>query len=261
MRGAAISTLLRNESYTFQSLGTHIERADMTTRVVGVRAASLMKPAPREGREYDEVQWMSVLRSLSAHQMFQRSTRASITGTGVVRFLPVWDAWLLVRELDPRWLGIRYDVRHAVAEGSASWELGLQLLAPHIRSLDFKDFVWQADEHGDWGVESVPLGTALDTFVDLAEDPQPHAIALQALHVPDIMPSFLEQNPMPLIDSATSARPVPSAGREPPGQKPAIPHPMPKIVAPATRRPSMSRFVGRWKRALSQGRSRASTRR
>ena len=83
-------------------------------------------------------------------------------GTGVGS--PVWDAWLLVRELDPRWLGIRYDVRHAVAEGSASWELGLQLLAPHIRSLDFKDFVWQADGSGEWGVESVPLGAGAVPF-------------------------------------------------------------------------------------------------
>lgn len=85
--GVLTSTMTRDAAFDMWRLGRYIERADMTTRVVGVRAASLMKPAPREGREYDEVQWMSVLRSLSAHQMFQRSTRASITGTGVVRFL------------------------------------------------------------------------------------------------------------------------------------------------------------------------------
>ena len=85
-------------------------------------------------------------------------------GTGVGS--PVWDAWLLLRDLDPRWLGIRYDIRHAVAEGSQSWELGLQLLAPHIRSLDIKDFRWLEKAPGDWTVESVPLGQGAVPFDD-----------------------------------------------------------------------------------------------
>ena len=82
-------------------------------------------------------------------------------GTGVGS--PVWDAWLLVRDLDPRWLGIRYDVRHAMAEGIRSWELGLQLVAPHVRSLDVKDFQW-VQEDGEWTVESVPLGAGAVRF-------------------------------------------------------------------------------------------------
>jgi sugar phosphate isomerase/epimerase len=82
-------------------------------------------------------------------------------GTGVGS--SVWDAWLLVRGLDPRWLGIRYDVRHAMAEGIRSWELGLQLVAPHVRSLDVKDFQWM-QEDGEWTVESVPLGAGAVRF-------------------------------------------------------------------------------------------------
>lgn len=76
---------------------------------------------------------------------------------------PVWDAWLLTKDLDPRWLGIRYDVRHAMAEGMRSWELGLQLLAPQIRSLDVKDFYWKKQEDG-WAVENVPLGQGAVDF-------------------------------------------------------------------------------------------------
>lgn len=90
-------------------------------------------------------------------------------GTGVGS--PVWDAWLLVRDVDPRWLGIRYDVRHAMAEGIESWELGLQLVAPHVRSLDVKDFRW-TEIDGEWSVESVPLGEGAVRFpyyVDLLE--------------------------------------------------------------------------------------------
>ena len=83
------------------------------------------------------------------------------SGTGVGS--PVWDAWLLTRDLDPRWLGVRYDVRHAMAEGTKSWELGLQLLAPQIRSLDVKDFHW-IEQNGAWDVESVPLGQGAVDF-------------------------------------------------------------------------------------------------
>ena len=75
--------------------------------------------------------------------------------------------------------------------------------APEINGRFFYTDDFQAF---NFGSKSVPLSTALDTFADLAGDPQPHAIALQALHVPDIMPTFLEQNPMPLIDSDIAPR-------------------------------------------------------
>ena len=75
--------------------------------------------------------------------------------------------------------------------------------APEIKgrffySDDFKAF--------NFGSRNVPFSTAMDTFVSLAEDPQPPAIALQALHVPDIMPSFMADNTMPLLDSDTTPR-------------------------------------------------------
>lgn len=54
--------------------------------------------------------------------------------------------------------------------------------------------------------KTVSIATALDTFVSLAEDSQPHAIALQALHVPDTMPMFLGDNTMPLLDSDIAPR-------------------------------------------------------
>ncbi len=68
-------------------LGRYIERADMTTRVLGVRAAILLSLPPGEVDEFAEVQWMGVLRSLSALQMYQRATRGPIDGPAVVRFL------------------------------------------------------------------------------------------------------------------------------------------------------------------------------
>jgi len=76
---------------------------------------------------------------------------------------PVWDLWQLLKDLDPAWMGVRYDIRHATVEGMNSWELGLQLLAPFIHTLDMKDFRW-VEKNGDWGIESVPIGTGAVDF-------------------------------------------------------------------------------------------------
>jgi Cupin-like domain len=54
--------------------------------------------------------------------------------------------------------------------------------------------------------QRISIGAALDAILALAEDPQPPAIALQALHVPDILPSFLVDHTMPLLDSDLAPR-------------------------------------------------------
>jgi uncharacterized alpha-E superfamily protein len=86
--GVIDSTMTRQNSYRMFRLGRVIERADMTTRVLGVRAAALLQiqAAGIDGLSED-VQWMGVLRSLSALQMYQRATRGAIDGEAVVRFL------------------------------------------------------------------------------------------------------------------------------------------------------------------------------
>ena len=84
--GVIAGAMQRDEAYELYRLGQVIERADMTTRVLGVRAAALLA-APDHADDYDEVQWMGVLRSLTAMQMYQRATRGPIVGGGVVGFL------------------------------------------------------------------------------------------------------------------------------------------------------------------------------
>ena len=80
-------SMTRDEAYEIWRLGRYIERADMTPRGLGVRAANLLALPPGVSDEFGEVQWMGVLRSLSALQMFQRATRGPIDGPSVVRFL------------------------------------------------------------------------------------------------------------------------------------------------------------------------------
>ncbi len=88
--GILATTMNHDEAYAMWRLGRAIERADMTTRVLGVRAAAVLSAAFDAGadvRRYDELQWMGVLRSLSGLQMYSRAVRGPIEGPEVVRFL------------------------------------------------------------------------------------------------------------------------------------------------------------------------------
>jgi L-ribulose-5-phosphate 3-epimerase len=75
----------------------------------------------------------------------------------------LWDLFELVRELDPRWLGCQYDIRHATVIGAQSWQVTLELLHPWIRSTDLKDFRW-IQEPGKQTIENVPLGEGIVEF-------------------------------------------------------------------------------------------------
>ena len=54
----------------------------------------------------------------------------------------IWDFKELLDGTDPRWMGVQYDPHHATAEGGDNWPLNLRLIAPLVRTLNFKDFYW-----------------------------------------------------------------------------------------------------------------------
>ena len=70
---------------------------------------------------------------------------------------PVWDLYWLVKGCDPDYIGVQYDIHHAVVEGGTSWPLGMELLAPWIRTNAIKDFYWKKENSG-WKIKDVPLG-------------------------------------------------------------------------------------------------------
>jgi uncharacterized alpha-E superfamily protein len=71
----------------FLSLGRVLERADMTTRIVDVRSASLLPEETPELRPFENIQWMSVLKSLTAHQMYRRTMQVRVRRADALRFL------------------------------------------------------------------------------------------------------------------------------------------------------------------------------
>ncbi len=74
---------------------------------------------------------------------------------------PVWDLYNLLKDLDPKYIGVQYDVRHATVEGGVSWILGMKLLSPWIGTTDIKDFIWEKDNKGIWKAKTVPLGEGM----------------------------------------------------------------------------------------------------
>lgn len=93
--GILESTMTRSNEFRMLRLGRLVERADMTTRVLGVAAAGILQleAAHRDELVTDQVRWMNVLRSVSALQMYQRAVRGPIDGLSVVRFLISYSAF------------------------------------------------------------------------------------------------------------------------------------------------------------------------
>jgi len=71
VRGATYGTMLRNEEYDFCRLGTFIERADNTARILDVKYYVLLPSAKAVGTSIDNVQWETILRSVSAYGGFR----------------------------------------------------------------------------------------------------------------------------------------------------------------------------------------------
>jgi L-ribulose-5-phosphate 3-epimerase len=76
---------------------------------------------------------------------------------------PVWDLYWIVKDFDPAYVGVQFDVCHAVCEGGASWPLGMKLLTPWIKMTDIKDFIWEKINNR-WKITYVPLGQGMVNY-------------------------------------------------------------------------------------------------
>lgn len=66
VRGATHGTMLRNDIYDFARIGTFLERADNTARILDVKYYVLLPSVMAVGSRLDNVQWETILRSVSA---------------------------------------------------------------------------------------------------------------------------------------------------------------------------------------------------
>jgi uncharacterized alpha-E superfamily protein len=70
-RGTLLNTILRNDTFYFSQLGTFLERADNTARILDVKYYVLLPHNEIVGGEIDSVQWAAILRSVSAHRSYR----------------------------------------------------------------------------------------------------------------------------------------------------------------------------------------------
>jgi uncharacterized alpha-E superfamily protein len=85
--GITDSTLSRDLSWQFSRLGRLLERADKTTRILDVKYFLLLPSSEEVGGVLDELQWIALLRTAGAYQMFRQSQQQGITPKAVASFL------------------------------------------------------------------------------------------------------------------------------------------------------------------------------
>jgi uncharacterized alpha-E superfamily protein len=94
-RGVTIGTMLKDEAFYFIRLGTFLERADNTARIldikfhgVGDAAGALAAAEPSDEEPYlDFYYWAAVLRSVSAFEIYRKVYRDVITPARVAELL------------------------------------------------------------------------------------------------------------------------------------------------------------------------------
>lgn len=87
VRGALHGTMLRIEIYDFARLGTFIERADNTARILDVKYYVLLPSVSLVGSPVDNAQWETILRSVSANHAYRWLNGGDINPTGIAEFL------------------------------------------------------------------------------------------------------------------------------------------------------------------------------
>jgi uncharacterized alpha-E superfamily protein len=84
-RGTTLGTLLQDEAYHFIRLGTLLERADNTARILDVKY-HVLRPHGDEGAT-DFYEWGALLRSVSAFEVYRKVYRDVITPDRVAELL------------------------------------------------------------------------------------------------------------------------------------------------------------------------------
>lgn len=84
--GVMDATMTHNEGWNFGHMGRLLERADKTARILDVKYFILLPSVQYVGTTFDEIQWIALLRSASAYEMY-RKCQHRITPSGVASFL------------------------------------------------------------------------------------------------------------------------------------------------------------------------------
>lgn len=102
VRGALDGTMLHNDILNFSRLGTYIERADNTARILDVRYYVLQPSAESAGSTIENAQWETILRSVAGERAYHWLNAGALDPQGIAQFT-------LLDERFPRSLAFCYD--------------------------------------------------------------------------------------------------------------------------------------------------------
>jgi len=105
--GAYRSTMLRNDAFSFAALGTAIERADNTARMLDVKYHILLPKVDRVGGSLDHYQWTAILQAVSARRNYHWFYKGAVSPWNVAELL-------ILRPEMPRSMRASFDeiIRH-----------------------------------------------------------------------------------------------------------------------------------------------------
>jgi uncharacterized alpha-E superfamily protein len=91
-RGVTLGTMLQDEAFHFLRLGTFLERADNTARLLDVKFHAIQRDyhgmeRGRPGMQFDFYHWSALLRSVSAFEVYRKVYRDVITPERVAELL------------------------------------------------------------------------------------------------------------------------------------------------------------------------------
>ncbi len=75
---------------------------------------------------------------------------------------PIWDLHEILSGMDPKAVGVNYDIGHATVEGGfGGWIDSLRISGDYVRGIAVKDFLWKKNAHGRWDPAWMPLGEGM----------------------------------------------------------------------------------------------------
>src|SRR5262245_8885067 len=127
-RGVTYGTIMRGEAFNFSRLGTFLERADNTARILDVKYHILLPRVEDVGGALDYYQWAALLRSVSSFETYRQLYRDQI--------FPIKVAQLLILERRmPRSLAACFDqVREALDRTRGEHDSAVKRLAYELHA-------------------------------------------------------------------------------------------------------------------------------
>lgn len=155
-RGAVEGTLVRDDGLEFLRMGSHLERADATARILDVKYHVLLPSLGEIGGTLDHYQWISLLQAVGVQRAYHFVTKSDVSRDGVAAFL-------IQNEVNPR--SLVYSLKRVVQSltqleqfyyRQTSCRVRAEVMLSGLKSADIDQILTDGlHEYLTWFIESV----------------------------------------------------------------------------------------------------------